>query len=37
LDHLAADGFATVGMGPRTLRSDSACIALLTLVPDRMK
>lgn len=28
---LAAHGFRTVGMGPRTLRSDTATIALLTL------
>jgi 16S rRNA (uracil1498-N3)-methyltransferase len=28
---LKAHGFEAVGMGPRTLRSDTACIALLTL------
>ena len=31
---LAAHGFASVGMGPRTLRTDSACVALLALVND---
>jgi RsmE family RNA methyltransferase len=31
---LAAHGFAAVGMGARTLRSDTACVALLTLVND---
>jgi 16S rRNA (uracil1498-N3)-methyltransferase len=34
---LAAHGFAAVGMGPRTLRSDTACIALLALVHDQLK
>ena len=34
LNLLAAHGFATVGMGQRTLRSDTACIALLTLVHE---
>jgi RsmE family RNA methyltransferase len=29
---LAAHGFATIGMGPRILRTDTACIALLALV-----
>ncbi len=37
LDLLAAHGFQAAGMGPRTLRSDTACIALLTLVHDQMK
>lgn len=32
LDLLAARGFAAVGVGPRTLRSDTACIAMLALV-----
>lgn len=32
LDLLAGRGFHAVGMGPRTLRTDTACIALLTLV-----
>ena len=31
LDLLARHGFRAVGMGPRTLRSDTATIALLTL------
>jgi RsmE family RNA methyltransferase len=31
---LAAHGFHAIGMGPRTLRTDTACIALLTLVHD---
>ena len=34
LNLLAAHRFQAVGMGPRTLRSDTACIALLTLVHD---
>jgi RsmE family RNA methyltransferase len=29
---LAAHGFQSVGMGPRTLRTDTACIALLAIV-----
>ena len=33
---LATHGFQTVGMGPRTLRTDTACIALLALVHDAM-
>jgi RsmE family RNA methyltransferase len=32
---LAAHGFQCVGMGSRTLRSDTACIALLTLAHNR--
>lgn len=32
LSLLASRGFAAVGLGPRTLRSDTACVALLTLV-----
>lgn len=32
---LAAHGFQSVGMGPRTLRSDTACLALLTLAHNR--
>ena len=32
LDLLARHGFRPVGLGPRTLRSDTACLALLTLV-----
>jgi RsmE family RNA methyltransferase len=34
LDLLHHHGFITVGMGPRTLRTDTACIALLTLVHE---
>jgi 16S rRNA (uracil1498-N3)-methyltransferase len=30
LDLLAARGFEAAGLGPRTLRSDTACIALLS-------
>jgi RsmE family RNA methyltransferase len=33
-DLLKCHGFQVVGMGPRTLRSDTACLALLTLVHD---
>ncbi|MBS1818486.1 MAG: 16S rRNA (uracil(1498)-N(3))-methyltransferase [Acidobacteria bacterium] len=33
-DLLASHGFRAVDMGPRTLRSDTACIALLALVHD---
>lgn len=31
---LGAHGFESVGMGPRTLRTDTACVALLALVHD---
>jgi 16S rRNA (uracil1498-N3)-methyltransferase len=31
LDLLAAHGFQSAGMGPRTLRTDTACVALLAL------
>ncbi len=34
LSLLRAHGFHLVGMGPRTLRTDTACVALLTLVHD---
>ncbi len=37
LDLLAARGFVTIGMGPRTLRSDTACLALLALVHDALR
>ena len=37
LDLLARHGFIGVGLGPRTLRSDTACIALLTLVHDALR
>ena len=33
---LETHGFQTVGMGPRTLRSDTACIALLALVSGHL-
>jgi RsmE family RNA methyltransferase len=33
-DLLAAHGFTAVGMGPRTLRTDTACIALLAVVHE---
>ena len=36
-DLLEAHGFQSVGMGPRTLRTDTACIALLALVHDAMR
>ena len=36
LDLLQAHGFTPVSMGPRTLRSDTACIALLTLAHAAM-
>jgi RsmE family RNA methyltransferase len=35
-DLLEAHGFRPVGMGPRPLRSDTACIALLALLHDAM-
>ena len=34
---LQAHGFHTAGMGPRTLRTDTACVALLALVHDAMR
>lgn len=37
LNLLASHGFQTVGMGPRTLRSDTACIALLALLHDALR
>jgi 16S rRNA (uracil1498-N3)-methyltransferase len=37
LDLLTAHGFAAVGMGPRTLRADTACIALVALVHDALR
>jgi 16S rRNA (uracil1498-N3)-methyltransferase len=36
LSLLGAHGFHTVSMGPRTLRTDTACLALLALVHDAM-
>ena len=37
LDLLRAHGFRSVGLGPRTLRSDTACIALLAVVHDALR
>ena len=34
---LEAHGFEAFGMGPRTLRSDTACVALLAIVLDAVK
>jgi RsmE family RNA methyltransferase len=34
---LEARGFQRIGMGPRTLRTDTACVALLALVHDSLK
>jgi RsmE family RNA methyltransferase len=36
LDLLAAHGFESVGLGPRTLRTDTACVALLSVVHDAL-
>jgi len=36
LNLLEAHGFARIGMGARTLRTDTACIALLALVHDAL-
>jgi RsmE family RNA methyltransferase len=36
-DLLASHGFRPVGMGARTLRADTACVALLGLVHDSMR
>jgi RsmE family RNA methyltransferase len=33
---LHAHGFTSAGMGPRTLRSDTACVALLALVHEAL-
>jgi RsmE family RNA methyltransferase len=37
LDLLAAHGFTAIGMGTRTLRTDTACVAMLSLVHDAMR
>lgn len=37
LDLLAARGFTRVDIGPRTLRSDTACVALLAIVHDALR
>ena len=34
---LTSQGFTTVGMGPRTLRTDTACIALLALLHEALR
>jgi 16S rRNA (uracil1498-N3)-methyltransferase len=34
---LVAHGFRSIGMGPRTLRTDTACIALLALAHDCLR
>lgn len=36
LDLLEAHGFVAVAMGPRTLRTDTACVALLAIVHDAL-
>jgi RsmE family RNA methyltransferase len=36
LDLLAAHGFRCVGAGPRVLRSDVACVALLAILAERL-
>ena len=37
LELLRAHGFGLVGMGPRTLRTDTACIGLLSIVAERLR
>jgi RsmE family RNA methyltransferase len=37
LDLLATHGFRGVGLGPRTLRSDTACVALLAVVHHALR
>jgi len=37
LDLLTAHGFERTSMGPRTLRTDTACLALLALVHDALR
>ncbi len=37
IESFQAKGFELVGMGPRILRTDTACIALLALVNDALK
>ncbi len=34
---LESHGFRAIGMGPRTLRTDTACVALLALVHDALR
>ena len=37
LNLLAAHGFSVASMGPRTLRTDTACLALLALIHDALR
>jgi RsmE family RNA methyltransferase len=37
LELLTRHGFATIGMGPRTLRTDTACVALLALAHEALR
>jgi RsmE family RNA methyltransferase len=37
LELLAAHGFEDVGIGPRTLRSDTACVALIAMVNEVLR
>ena len=37
MELLGAHGFRSIGMGPRTLRTDTACVALLALVHDALR
>ena len=37
LDLLARHGFESIGLGPRTLRTDTACIALVALVHETLR
>lgn len=37
LNLLGAHGFRAVGMGSRTLRSDTACVALLALLHEAVR
>ena len=37
LELLASHGFHAVGLGPRTLRSDTACVALLALAHEALR
>jgi RsmE family RNA methyltransferase len=36
LNLLDAHGFSSIGMGARTLRTDTACVALLALIHDAL-
>ena len=37
LNLLAARGFVAVGLGPRTLRTDTACVAILAVVHETLR